>query len=130
MAYKRLRLTATSDSNGGKGFKTVTLEERFTSVENAAKRIDVIKNSPYIGIATSGYTNAVGDYSSDNTSGFHPYTSSITNETDIKNRDKIKLESWNITEKLQVIEGTDGKPDTTPHVILKYTLKLDDFWTN
>ena len=133
--YKRLLVTGAKGvtandvtdtaSTNFYGYKSITLEESFANTEAAATRISFVKANP----------TTVIKYD-DDFSGT-PGTTPIG----------AKVESWNITEKTRAYQidvdvdedgnetsdpdevvGTKKKTVTSTHVILKYTIKLQDFW--
>jgi hypothetical protein len=123
---------------GSHGFKSITLEESFSDVTSAVNRIDVIKNTPYVGFrATETIRNTssgtgMGDYTAENTTGFQaPSTEDSATSFAKKMAETIKLESWSVSEKTRVYMANEGdtEPSTSKTIVLKYTLKLDEFWS-
>jgi hypothetical protein len=106
----------------GYGCKKITIEETCSNTIAAARRIQLIKDDPKI---VAKYT-----------------TSSTTNPN--SSISTAKLESWSIAEKTRVYaEGKDASGNTTTveanivkdrvtktstHVVLTYTISLQDFW--
>ena len=117
--YKRLLVTGPNGTTANSvtdtaatnfyGYKNITLEEAFTTAAAAAERIAFVKKNPTVVIK--------GDADYSGTPGTAP--------------DGATLESWSITEKTHVYQTTSGTTTTTntsTHVILKYTIKIQDFW--